>query len=56
MKISKEAQIDIREYIELEKSVKWFSKFDYTKDIISEQQREMLIIREKLKLQGIELE
>ena len=56
MNISKESQKDIHEYLELEKSVKWFSKFDYTKDIISEQQREMLSILEKLKLQGIELE
>ena len=56
MKISKEIQKVIVEYDNLEKSAKWFSKFDYSKQIVLDQQKEMSIIREKLKLQGIELE
>ena len=56
MNISKESQNDIHEYLELEKSIKWFSKFEYAKDIILDQQNEMSSIREKLEAHGIILE
>ena len=56
MNISKESQNDIHEYLELEKSIKWFSKFECAKDIILDQQNEMSSIREKLEAQGIILE
>ena len=56
MNISKESQNDIHEYLELEKSIKWFSRFEYTKDIILDHQNEMSSLREKLEAQGIILE
>ena len=56
MNISKESQNDIHEYLELEKSIKWFSRFEYTKDIILDHQNEMSSLREKLEDLGIILE
>lgn len=56
MIISKESQKDIHEFLELEKSIKWFSKRSNCQKIIEQQQVELRVIQDKLKAQGIILE